>query len=66
MKASAYPITIQVEIIGFNGKPMIVRDVICYTHNQLIIRFENCKTLYKLDDSFKIYFILNSKVNSHR
>ena len=66
MKGTAYPITIQVETIGLGGRPMIVREVVCFTHQQLVNRFENCKTLYKLDANYKIYFLLNSKVNTHR
>jgi hypothetical protein len=45
MKGTAYPITIQVETIGLGGRPMIVREVVCFTHQQLVNRFENCKTL---------------------
>ena len=66
MKATAYPITIQVETIGLGGKPMIIHEIVCKTHRQLISRFQDLKELHKLDDNYKIYFLLNSKVNTRR
>lgn len=66
MKATAYPIKIQVEKIGFGGRPMIVHEVVCNTHRQLTNKFLNLKTLYNLESNYKIYFVLNSKVNARR